>query len=71
LPENVLGTAYQSTLGLSGMAWDVDILFDRTAAWHGTPPTPAYWMHQLGGVTSAPFLDPDLFAAKAEALLGS
>jgi hypothetical protein len=70
--ENVLGTAYQSALGLSGPAWDVYMLFDRTATWQGsTPPTPAYWEHQLGGVTSAPFLDPDRFAAKAEALLGA
>jgi hypothetical protein len=69
--EGVLGAAYQSALGLSGPAWDVYLLFDRAATWHGsTPPTPAYWMHQLGGVTSAPFLDPDLFAAKAGALLG-
>jgi len=68
---NVLGTAYQSALGLSGPAWDVYMLFDRTATWHGSPPpTPVYWEHQLGGVTSAPFLDPDRFAAKAESLLG-
>jgi hypothetical protein len=70
--ENVLGTAYQSALGLSGPAWDVYMLFDGTATWHGsTPPTPVYWEHQLGGVTSAPFLDPDRFAGKAEALLGT
>jgi hypothetical protein len=68
--ENVLGTAYQSALGLSGPAWDVYMLFGGTATWSGSiPPVPAYWMHQLGGVTSAPFLDPDLFAAKAESLL--
>jgi hypothetical protein len=67
----VLGAAYQSALGLSGPAWDVYLLFDQTATWHGSaPPTPAYWMHQLPGVASAPFLDPDLFAAKARALLG-
>ena len=34
---NVLGTAYQPALGLSGPAWDVYMLFDQASTWHAKP----------------------------------
>jgi len=44
------GKAYSSTLHLPlGLpAWDVYLVFGPEARWEGSPPTPAYWMHQLG-----------------------
>jgi hypothetical protein len=68
--DNGLGDGYRSILGLSIPAWDVYMLFDRSATWVGaTPPQPVYWMHQLSGFTNGPWLDPELFGAKAEAIL--
>jgi hypothetical protein len=41
--ENRLGDVYRSVLALPGPAWDVFMLFDRTARWsEGLPPEPAF-----------------------------
>lgn len=62
--------AFQGPLGLSEDAWDVYLLYGPNARWEGeVPPTPDFWMHQLGGVTVGPYLDPDVFAQHANALL--
>lgn len=62
--------AYQTVLGLPGDAWDVYMLYGPDARWDDElPPKPDFWMHQLGGDVAAPFLDPDVFAARAKALL--
>jgi hypothetical protein len=59
--QELLGRAYERILPTPGPAWDVYLLFGRGVRWSGaTPPKPAYWMHQLGGVTSGPRLDPDV-----------
>jgi hypothetical protein len=66
---NALGDAYAPILQLSGPAWDVYLLFDRDKKWDGSlPPKPAFWMHQLGGVTHAPRLDATMFARTADSL---
>lgn len=42
----------------------------RSAKWTGDlPPKPRFWMHQLGGVSEDKYLDPDVFAAQANAAL--
>jgi hypothetical protein len=46
------------------IAWDVYLLYGADADWQGDPPPPAFWMHQLGGVTKAPSLDEPTFTAK-------
>ena len=63
--------AFQSVLGLPGDAWDVYLLYGPAVHWDGdAPPTPAFWMHQLEGADRlAPFLDPDVFARQAAAML--
>jgi hypothetical protein len=50
------------TLGVKD-AWDVYILYDKKAK------APTFWMHQLDGVTAAPFLDSAKLRDKAEELL--
>jgi hypothetical protein len=51
-----------ATLGLKA-AWDVYILYDKKAK------APTFWMHQLDGVTTAPFLDSAKLRDKADELL--
>lgn len=51
------------------IAWDVYLLYDAGANWEGEPPQPAYWMHQLGGVTKAPTFDELTFRAKLKGML--
>jgi hypothetical protein len=44
-----LVAAYNCSLQYRGPspAWDVYLLFGRTAQWEGEPPAPDFWMHQL------------------------
>jgi hypothetical protein len=65
-----LGDAYQRVLQTPGSAWDVYLLYARGTRWAGSlPPKPAFWMHQLGGVTNAPSLDPDVLRQHVVELL--
>jgi hypothetical protein len=65
-----LDDAYGRVLRTPGPAWDVYLLFRRGIRWDGAlPPAPDYWMHQLGGVTQAPRLDPVVLKQHVEALL--
>lgn len=69
-PDETLGRAYGEMLPTPGPAWDVYLLFRRGVRWTGTlPPKPDYWMHQLGGVTNAPRLDPIVLRQHLEQLL--
>ena len=63
--------AFQTVLGLPEDAWDVYLLYGPSVRWEGDlPPKPDYWMHQLESAEGlAPFLDPDVFAERATALL--
>jgi hypothetical protein len=38
-------------------AWDVYMVFGPTATWKDAAPTPAFWMHQLGGLDRKLWLD--------------
>jgi hypothetical protein len=51
------------------IAWDVYLLYGADANWENEPPQPAYWMHQLGGVTKAPTYDEPTFRAKLKGML--
>jgi hypothetical protein len=51
------------------IAWDVYLLYGADADWQDDPPLPAFWMHQLGGVTKAPTLDEPTFTAKLKEML--
>ena len=71
--SSVLVTGYRTTLKLPEDAWDVFLLYDRTATWQGDlPPEPAYWAHQLGKKdkprVTGPWLDGALFLEKLRSL---
>ena len=61
--------AYDRTLDLGQDAWDVYLLYGPGTRWEGAdPPTPDYWMNQLGGA-NGPTLDSQTLADHARALL--
>lgn len=61
---------WRQVMGMTEDAWDVYFLYDRSAKWTGDlPPKPIFWMHQLGGLSKDNYLDPDVFAAKTNAVL--
>ncbi len=66
-----LPRAYSRVLGLPDArpAWDVYLVFDRTARWDAEPPAPAQWMHQLGVAPAAQHLDADRLADEVGKLL--
>ena len=67
----VTGEDWGKALGIDRTAWDVYFLYGSTAEWHKGTPTPAFWMHQLGGLTKAPMLNKSDFEAKLKDLLAS
>ncbi len=50
-------------------AWDVYMLYPPGAIWGDEVPVPAYWQHQLGGLTAAPRLDGQAFADNLHQML--
>ncbi len=68
--EKLAGKGWQKTLGVKREAWDVYLLYGAESQWDKEPPAPDFWMHQLGGLTHAPWLDEEKFEAKAKELLG-
>jgi hypothetical protein len=56
-------------LGEDRPAWDVYLVFDRTAEWNTGPPAPISWMHQLRGVSAERRLDGDALATELKKLL--
>jgi hypothetical protein len=71
---SVLMNAYQQVLGLSEDAWDVYLVYGPETRWEGdVPPTPRFWMHQLG-TKARPrvrgvYLEPAVFARDTLAIL--
>jgi hypothetical protein len=53
-------------------AWDIYMVFNQDAEWRGgDPPSPHYWMHQLGGLSEEHELDGARLAAETTKLLGA
>ena len=50
-------------------AWDVYLVFDRTAEWKAEPPAPGYWMHQLRGLPPERRLDGEQLAEEINKIL--
>lgn len=65
------GEDWGKVLGMDRTAWDVYFLYGSNADWNKGTPTPAFWMHQLGGVTKAPQLNKSDFETKLKELLAS
>ena len=66
-----IGEEWRKVLGMDNTAWDVYLLYGSNVEWDKGTPTPAFWMHQLGGVTKAPRLNRDEFEGKLKELLAS
>lgn len=43
-----LGDSFSPILKADGVAWDVYLLYDRSAEWKDKPPTPVYIMDKIG-----------------------
>jgi hypothetical protein len=69
--KGVLTKSYSRVLQLGEVrpAWDVYLVFDRTAEWKREPPVPTYWMHQLRGVSTERRLDGERLASELTKLL--
>lgn len=71
--QEATGKLFARTLGLSGIAWDVYLLYPPGVKWEAAlPPTPAFWMHQLSAASGADqhlCLDPTRLAAELGKLL--
>lgn len=69
--NHLTGKAWQRTLNLSGIVWDVYFLYNGEARWGTEPTAPDFWMHQLSVADNkAPFLNEPDFEAKVKELLG-
>ena len=49
-----LGNAYALILKADGVAWDVYLVYDRSAEWKEKPPAPVYLMDKIGLPDSRP-----------------
>jgi hypothetical protein len=59
-------------LGLPDRAWDVYLVYDSGARWDATtPPSPAFWMHQLRGEVKGPRLDAAVFRQRLNEIVGA
>ena len=52
-------------------AWDVYLAYPPGARWDDGPPKPAFWHHQLPGLSIAPTLDAERFAQQLRELLAT
>lgn len=69
-PNSLAGTLWKKVLKLfRPIAWDVFLLYGAGAEWNAEPPSPDYWMHQLGALKIAPVLDEEEFTQRLKALL--
>jgi len=73
--DGQLIAGYRDVLGgYDEPVWDTFILYGRDAKWEGDrPPTPAYWMHQLGSSrkprVKGIYWDPAGFLEQAKSLV--
>jgi hypothetical protein len=68
-PTDVTGLEFAKVLQTPGPAWDVYLVYAPWIRWTGElPPTPTYWMQQLG-MANVPRLDGSVLAEHVRALL--
>ena len=69
-PKSFAGNLWERVLQTKrGIAWDVYLLYGADAEWGDEPPPPAFWMHQLNGVTKAPRLHAGTFTEELKGML--
>ena len=69
--DKVTGSEWQRVLGIDRTAWDVYLLYGPNTRWNGSTPAPVFWMHQLEGITKAPWLNKAGFESKIEEVLAT
>jgi hypothetical protein len=67
--EKLTGKEWQKALGTKRIAWDIYLIYGAQSKWDKMLPAPDFWMHQLGGETTAPTLDEAAFEAKLKEIL--
>ncbi|HEY5884539.1 MAG TPA: hypothetical protein VIT88_07610 [Pyrinomonadaceae bacterium] len=65
------GKEWQKVLDIDTVAWDVYLLYGPNSYRDGSTGKPAFWMHQLNGVTKAPCLNKAEFESKIKELLAA
>ena len=69
-PKSQTGLQWERVLKTERLlAWDVYLLYGPDAQWNEEPEQPAFWMHQLGGLTKAPVLNEATFTARLKGML--
>ena len=69
--NKLAGGEWQKVLGIDTVAWDVYLLYAPNSYRDGSTGKPAFWMHQLEGVTKAPCLNKAEFESKIKDLLAT
>jgi hypothetical protein len=69
--DRLSGQEWRKVLNIDRNAWDIYFLYEPTSQWDKEIPQPAFWMHQLGGLTKGPKLNKDEFEAKVKELLAA
>ena len=69
-PDSLAGKQWEPVLNTQReVAWDVYLLYGPDAQWERELPKPNYWMHQLFGVTSAPFMNTQKLTEELKGML--
>ena len=69
--DKLTGKEWQKVLDIESIAWDVYLLYGPNSYQDGSTAKPAFWMHQLEGVTKAPCLNKAEFESKIKELLAT
>ena len=67
--NKLIGSEWEKVLGIDRTAWDVYLLYGPRTNWNGSTPAPAFWMHQLDGVTKGPWLNSAEFEYRIKQLV--
>jgi hypothetical protein len=69
-PDSLAGKQWEQVLNTQReIAWDVYLLYGPDAQWEQELPKPDFWMHQLFGVTRAPFLNTQKLTEELKGML--
>lgn len=69
--DRLTGQEWRKVLKIDRNAWDIYFLYGSISQWDKEIPQPAFWMHQMGGLSAAPKLNKDDFEAKVKELLAA
>jgi hypothetical protein len=71
-PDSLAGKKWEQVLNTQReIAWDVYLLYGPDARWEQELPKPDYWMHQLFGITNAPFMNTQKLTEELKEMLAN